>query len=128
MAAEILDLSLHADLFLEVQEIVRVGVDRYDAGKAARTDGDAEGAALPKFFIVEGRRRFSRRLPGLFRRQTPALAPRVSYRLAAPLKGLIFRLFLRYRTRQCGKIQWPPLFIEDIYFLQAVHRADFVKQ
>ena len=33
LAAEILDLTLHSDLFLEVENIVGVGVDRDDPGK-----------------------------------------------------------------------------------------------
>ena len=103
-------------------------MDRNDPRKAARTDSDTEGAAFPELFVFDAWRRFSRHLSGFLRGQTPALSPRILYRLAALLKGFLFRLFLRDRCCQRGEFPRPPLFIEEIYFLQAIHRADFLKQ
>ena len=128
LAAEVLDLALHADLFLEVKNIVGVGVNRDDPGKTARAHGDTERTAFPEFFILDTQRRLAGPFLGFFRGQAPALSPRVAYRRPVRLKGSVWRFFPGYNRRQRGKFPGPALLIEEIDLLQAVHRTDLCKQ
>ncbi len=61
LATEILDLTLHADRFLEVKNIVGVGVNRDDAWETPGAHGDAEGTAFPESFILDAWQWFARR-------------------------------------------------------------------
>src|SRR5258708_39504658 len=119
LAAEILDLALHSDRLLEVENIVGVGVDRDDARKTARAHGDTEGTAFPELLIFDGCRRFARLCLGFFRGQPPALSPRVAFRLTLRRKGVFSRLFSSYHGRQCGKFPGPSLLIEGPDFFEA---------
>ena len=88
LPAQFFDVFLHSDLFAKIDDVIGIGVDGDNAGKAPGADGDTEYAALPKFLCCDFRRR-----RGCILRQTPAPAPHEGHHGPALLIGLRRRQF-----------------------------------
>src|SRR5688572_24175328 len=81
LTAQLLDLTLNSDLFLEVQNVVGVGVDCDNPRKTTSADGNANSAAFPEFTSRDSWWQFGGPVPSFIPRQPPTLSPHITYHL-----------------------------------------------